>query len=110
MPPGVYRRRRAGVAVLLALLATIGGFGLATAASAVTSSRGPVVRPMVPGATGVAPSEDVAPTVHVVRPGDTLWSLVRRAHPRGDIRPIVQRLAHARGRATLLVGERVVVA
>jgi hypothetical protein len=55
-----------------------------------------------------APSQS-GPTTVVVEPGDTLWSLVERAHPGDDPRPLVDALHQARGRAPLAVGETVVI-
>jgi LysM repeat protein len=45
--------------------------------------------------------------VHIVQPGDTLWSIARRLQPEGDLRPLVDRLAMAHGGAALQVGERI---
>ncbi len=41
----------------------------------------------------------------VVRPGDTLWSIVERAHPDADPRPIVDALSAARLGMPLVPGE-----
>ena len=46
-------------------------------------------------------------TVWVVRPGDTLWGIARAIDPRGDVRPIVDRLAAQVGSAPLYPGERI---
>lgn len=47
---------------------------------------------------------------YVVEPGDTLWSIARALAPAGgDIRPVVARLAAARGTAALRPGEAVVL-
>ena len=48
-------------------------------------------------------------TAVTVRPGDTYWSIARRAQPSGDIRPLVDRLVAAHGDGVLRPGERVVV-
>ena len=80
--------------------------GIVTAALLIVA-LGVVQAPTPPGATTRTPT---APSsVHVVRPGDTLWDLARRAHPGTDPRPIVDRLAAARGGSTLVVGEQIVV-
>lgn len=93
---GVYRRRRRAtflaVVGLVALL-LVGGYGIAGADSAGTVPLGDRGRP------------DVS-RVHVVRPGDTLWSIARRAQPAGDVRPLVRRLAQQTG-VQLDVGMRV---
>jgi LysM domain-containing protein len=54
-------------------------------------------------------SRPVAARVHVVQPGDTLWSIARSLHPQGDVRDLVDRLAATRGRDALQVGERIVL-
>ena len=43
----------------------------------------------------------------VVQQGDTLWSLVERAQPRADPRPIVDELSDARQGAPLVPGETI---
>ena len=48
-----------------------------------------------------------APVVHVVRPGDSIWSVARSLHPHGDIRPLVDRLVAAHHGTALRVGERI---
>jgi hypothetical protein len=55
------------------------------------------------------PAAAAAGTVYVVQPGDTLWTLARRAHPEGDLRPIVGRLAAARDGMPLRAGQRIVL-
>jgi hypothetical protein len=52
-------------------------------------------------------TELVAQHVHVVAPGDTLWSIARDLHPHGDIRAVVQELADARHGAPIHVGDRI---
>jgi hypothetical protein len=52
-------------------------------------------------------TELVGRQVHVVQPGDTLWSIARALHPSGDVRALVQQLADARHGAELRVGERI---
>ena len=44
---------------------------------------------------------------HVVQPGETLWTIARALQPRGDVRPLVDRLAKAHGGAALQVGDRI---
>lgn len=53
--------------------------------------------------------QPVARLSHVVQPGDTLWSIARDFVPEGDIRPLVDRLAAARGNTPLQPGEAVVL-
>jgi hypothetical protein len=50
-----------------------------------------------------------AGAVYVVQPGDTLWTLARRAQPTGDLRPLVGRLAAARDGQPLRAGQRLVL-
>jgi hypothetical protein len=50
-----------------------------------------------------------AGSVYVVQPGDTLWTLARRAQPTGDLRPLVGRLAEARDGRPLQAGQRIVL-
>ncbi len=100
----VYRRRRAvtllvgtTVAVMLAVairlaLAGPGGGALTTT-----------------GSSGAWPSQPIAARVHIVQPGDTLWSIVRSSGVRGDPRPAVDRLmGQMRGRS-LQIGQRIVL-
>jgi nucleoid-associated protein YgaU len=53
--------------------------------------------------------ELVSQRVHVVTPGDTLWTIARSVQPTGDVRPLVQQLAAVRHGAPLQTGERIVV-
>ncbi len=47
------------------------------------------------------------PAVYVVKPGDSLWSIVQRLAPERDPRPLVASLKRAAGGADLKVGQRV---
>ena len=65
-------------------------------------------------AAGVeAPAGDVAPEpagvgpVHVVQPGETLWSIAADLQPDGDVRGLVDRLADRSGSGPLQVGQRI---
>jgi hypothetical protein len=53
-----------------------------------------------------SPASAGASTV-VVRPGDTLWSIVSRLAPTDDPRPLVDELSEARDGAPLQIGERI---
>jgi nucleoid-associated protein YgaU len=55
------------------------------------------------------PAAAAAGSVYVVQPGDTLWTLARRAQPTGDLRPLVGRLAAARDGRPLQAGQRIVL-
>ena len=58
------------------------------------------------GAERMAPASQRS---HVVQRGDTLWGIARATKPRGDVRPVVHRLAQGRHGRPLRVGERVVL-
>jgi hypothetical protein len=47
--------------------------------------------------------------ITIVRSGDTLWTLARRAQPEGDVRPLVQALEAQRDGRPLQVGEHIEV-
>lgn len=97
----VYARRR--LMALLAMLVTVTvvallvvvGYGMAGAESAGAARLG-----------ATSSSFGAGVQVHVVRPGDTLWSIARVAQPVGDVRPLVGRLLRQTG-SHLDVGMRV---
>lgn len=93
----VYRRRRlaAVVAAMAALLAL--GVGRAAIAGGSPAGGSPA---------GGSPANSRPRQVHVVQPGDTLWSVARRLHPHGDVRATVDRLSESHGPGVLRVGER----
>lgn len=91
----MYRRRRlAALAVVAVVLVAV--LLLATAVLARTAGGG-APRPVAGTSSSV---------VHVVQPGDTLWSIARDLDPRGDVRLVVDRLVDLNGRAPLTVGQR----
>ncbi len=97
--PTVHRRRRLVVAVALGLLV-----------SALSLLGGELVGRMTgtPGIPAVGAS--VEPVVHVVQPGDTLWSIARDVAPVGvDLRTTVDRLVATNGGSVLQVGQRIVL-
>jgi len=105
-PPGrqqpsvaVRRRRAVGILVILAALGALLGVG-----SLAGAEQGTLERDVTGFNAGGAP---VTANIHLVQPGDTLWSLVRGAHPEGDIRPTVARLQAEHGPGPLVPGERV---
>lgn len=109
LTPAVYRRRRLGLAVLVL------GVLLAAGEARGSLGGGPLT---TPGADSGAPQPLVARpvsrithvrTTHVAAPGDTLWSIARRAQPTGDIRPLVDAMAAQRRGRPLQVGERIEV-
>jgi nucleoid-associated protein YgaU len=95
----VYWRRR------LVLLILLAGLVLALATMASRLGREPHVA-SEPTSQRV---QLVDNKVHVVQPGDTLWTIARRAQPTGDVRPLVQYLAELRRGAALQVGEKISV-
>ena len=102
---GVYRRRRL-FALLLA--ATV----VAVLALAFVGARVLLSGPSVPPAERPASPSSPAPAVdrvHVVQPGDTLWTVARALDPDGDVRDTVDRLAARHGDGPLRVGERLVL-
>jgi hypothetical protein len=88
----VYRRRR--------VLAALVGLGLVLA----------IVRA---GATlgGSIATPERLPHVQLVvaQPGDSLWSVARRAAPGHDVRPIVDALARNLGTSTIAAGQEIAV-
>ena len=84
------------VAVLLAVLLLLAGTGLVLRAAGGLLTHEPPAAPAKPLSLG-------AP--YVVQPGDTVWSVARRLHPDGDVRPLVDRLVAAHDGSTLAVGE-----
>jgi hypothetical protein len=90
-----YRRRR--------LLATV----LVLGAVVVAGEAGVAL-----GGTPLAPPERRSAPITsgsavVVRPGDTLWSIVEQLRPGDDPRPIVDALSAARDGASLVPGETI---
>jgi LysM repeat protein len=56
---------------------------------------------------GAGPSDHRSASVHVVQPGETLWSIARQLQPTGDVRPLVRKLLASVGSPDLVVGQRV---
>jgi hypothetical protein len=54
---------------------------------------------------GDVPASPPGHPVHVVQPGETLWSIARTLHPDGDIRPLVDRLVELNGGDHIEVGQ-----
>ncbi|MGV3758849.1 MAG: LysM peptidoglycan-binding domain-containing protein [Actinomycetota bacterium] len=93
-----YRRRRLAAAALLVAVVTT-ALLLANAVLAGSAGGGTPT-----SAAGTAPA-----AVHVVQPGDTLWSVARDLDPAGDVRLTVDRLVALNGGAPLQVGQRLVL-
>jgi LysM repeat protein len=95
--PRVYRQRRFLAAVVLGLLV-----------SALSLLGGELIG-RVTGTTGAPAVAAVGePIVHVVQPGDTLWSIAVSINPNGrDLRATVDRLVDAAGGSILQPGQRI---
>ena len=99
-----FRRRRAVASLAAVVLLGVGVvLGVPGGVPLTPSGRAPAAGAVPANAVAVAESS------YVVRPGDTLWHIARALQPEGDVRPLVQRLAAARGGAPLLAGERLVL-
>ena len=107
-----YWRRRA-IAFVLAV-ALVVGVGAGAMGIGRTLVGGGGDRSLAAAAAGAAPGAPLAPSppageVHVVGPGETLWSIARSVHTGGDIRATVDRLAEENGGAHLRVGQEIVL-
>lgn len=89
---------RAAISAALAVLVVL----VVIAAASVSQGRRAVASPTSPGVPAAATA---GPVVAVVEPGDTLWSIARELQPRGDIRPLVDRLVAANGSAVIVPGQ-----
>lgn len=89
----VYRRRRVLAALVgLGLVLTIARAGATLGGSSLaTPERLPHVQQVV------------------VAPGDTLWSVARRAAPGHDVRPIVDAMVRTLGTSTVVAGQLISV-
>jgi hypothetical protein len=89
----VYRRRR--------VLAALVGLGLVLTIARAGTALG--------GLTLAAP-ERLPHVQHVVvQPGDTLWSIARRAVPGHDVRPVVDAMVRTLGTTMVVAGQTVAV-
>lgn len=94
----VYRRRRlAAAALLVAVLVT----ALLLANAVLAGAAG--------GGTPTPAAGTSSAEVHVVQPGDTLWSIAREIAPGQDARIVVDQLVALNGGAPLQVGQRLVL-
>lgn len=94
----VVRRRRLVAALAMVALSSSVAFGARALAGG---------SPESPSST--AQSGQRTERVWIVRPGDTVWSLVEASGVHGDIRPVVDRIEASLHNQPLQVGERVVV-
>jgi hypothetical protein len=98
----VLRYRRLAALGLLAVSVVVGWLSLQAALGRI--GGGPLVTTGAPG--GLQPASS---RVWIVRPGDTLWSIASAIDPRGDVRPLVDRLAAELGTTALYPGEAVAI-
>lgn len=90
-----FRRRRVAVSSLFLGMLLAGRVALGMLGSGPLSASQPASPALV------------SDRVHIVQPGDTLWSIARSLQPDGDVRRVVHRLAAQRDGAALQVGERI---
>jgi hypothetical protein len=103
----VYRRRRIAVLLCAAAVVALGWTGVHRHGADATgeSGDGPLT---VAGQPVSEIHATLATHTHViVQPGDTLWSIARRAQPTGDIRPLVSSIEAKRHGRPLQVGETI---
>jgi len=93
-----YRRRR----VAAALLAAVVLVGL------IAGSRA-LLAPLAEAAPAGPAATSATTRAVIVQPGDTVWTIARRARPDGDVRPLVDRLVAAHGAGPLTPGERIAI-
>jgi nucleoid-associated protein YgaU len=109
--PSLPLRRVLAALVLAAVLGSLAVAALAgmrdRSGTVSLDSAGPsIARPARPADVD-APTRPVAAEVHVVQPGDTLWTIARAFQPTGDVRPLVAELSKAMGNHPLQPGQRV---
>lgn len=90
-------------AVLVGVVTLLAMVGLVVASGG-ESSGGSLV---TPAASQAPVAGDGSGAVHVVQPGDTLWSIAAVVAPGSDPRPIVDELARRSGGAGLQPGQRI---
>ena len=100
----VYRRRRLAVLAVLAVVVTA---ALLLASAVLARVAGDGTPDPVAGSSSSSSSS--AAEVHVVQPGDTLWSIARSLEPEGDVRLVVDRLVDLNGGAPITVGQQLVL-
>ena len=97
LSPAIYRRRQIAAGLALVLVGAL----LWTALSVITGVGGAPV--------GADLARQPEPTIHVVQPGDTLWTIAGTIDADGDVRDTVDRLADVNGGSALEVGQRLVI-
>jgi hypothetical protein len=91
------------VAALAVVVLATAWFALIGVRAVVAGSGAPADAAVATAVAGGA----VAGPVHVVQPGDTLWSIAEGLEPRGDVRALVDELAERAGGAPLQPGQRI---
>lgn len=102
-PQTLYWRRRAIALVLLAAAVAVIAVGVSVVLAGL--GGGPL---STTGSSG-GPAMLAAAKIHVVEPGDTIWSIVRASGVRGDPRALVDELQQKLGDRPLQIGQRVPV-
>ena len=97
-PAGRFRRRRVGALV----------FSVAALVFSVAALFG-AVRAVAAFGAGPASGIERRPTIHIVQPGETLWSVAQSLRPTGDVRGLVRQLEKLNGGSSLAVGQRLVL-
>jgi hypothetical protein len=63
----------------------------------------------ITGPSGNLPVQTAAAHIHIVQPGETLWSIVEASGVTGDPRPVVDRLESELHHRPLQAGQRLVM-
>jgi Tfp pilus assembly protein FimV len=96
--PAVYRRRRLAAGALAMTVLVLLGAVMSAGLASLTSS------------SAVADAPPAPAVVHVVQPGETLWSIAAALTPPGaDLRRVVDQLAQANGGSAISAGDRLLV-
>jgi Tfp pilus assembly protein FimV len=103
----VFRRRRAVTVFAVAAIALAAPAATATLRQSLAGSGGGALT--TAGSAGAAEMRPASARVHIVQPGETLWSIAQADDPTGDPRPVVDRLARQVGGRPLRVGQRLVL-
>jgi hypothetical protein len=98
---GMYCRRRAVVLLALVVVALVAAIAVRPAlagsgggALTATRSSGAGTDAAAGAAqAAVAPASQAGSHVYIVQPGDSIWSIVQGSGHRGDLRPLVDRIA-----------------
>ena len=103
----VFRRRRAVTLFVVAVVALAAPAVTATLRQSLAGPGGGALT--TAGSAGATPMLAAAARVHVVQPGETLWSIAQAEGVTGDPRPVVDQLARQVGDRPLTVGQRLVL-